>query len=437
VAAPERSGRLDAPLRIAWLAYRGNPHSGGQGVYTHHLSKELVALGHEVEVFSGPPYPELAPEVPLIKVPSLDLFRPDDPFRVPKLGEFRTRYDVAEFAIMCTAGFPEARSFSWRIRKVLQGRQADFDIIHDNQCLGSGILGLHKDGFPVVATLHHPITVDRDLDIAHAPKLWRRLTLRRWYGFVGMQKRVVSQLPCVITVSQSSATDMCAQMGVRPQTAAIVPVGVDAQHFSPRPHVAKVPGRLMATTSSDVPLKGLIPLLEALAKVRTERDDAHLVIVGKPREGSILPAAIARLGLENAVTFRGGIDNDGLVDLYAEAELAVVPSLYEGFSLPAIETMACGVALVATTGGALPEVVGDDGDCALVVPPGDPAALASAILRAVDDPPLRERLGRNGRARVLDKYTWAATAKGTADVYYRFLAERGDARARATAGAPL
>jgi MMP alpha-(1->4)-mannosyltransferase len=429
VPAPRRSAGSDAPLRIAWLAYRGNPHSGGQGVYTHHLAKQLTALGHQVEVFSGQPYPELPPGITLTKVPSLDLFRPDDPFRVPKPREFRTRYDVAEFAMMCTAGFPEARSFSWRIRKVLRDRAGDFDIIHDNQCLGSGILGLVKDGFPVVATLHHPITVDRDLDIAHAPNWWRKLTLRRWYGFVGMQKRVVSQLPCVITVSESSRKDMCAQMGVRPESAAIVPVGVDAEFFSPRPHVAKVPGRLMATTSSDVPLKGLIPLLEALAKVRTERDDAHLVIIGKPREGSILPAAIERLGLEDAVSFRGGIDNDGVVNLYAEAEVAVVPSLYEGFSLPAIETMACGVALVATTGGALPEVVGKDGESALLVPPGDPAALASAILRALDDPALRERLGRSGRARVLERYTWAATAKGTADQYYRLLAERAEAGA--------
>ena len=422
--APERPGDPDAPLRIAWLAYRGNPHSGGQGVYTHHLAKELTALGHHVEVFSGQPYPELPPGITLTKVPSLDLFRPDDPFRVPHIREFRTRYDLAEFAIMLTAGFPEARTFSWRIRKVLRQRAGEFDIIHDNQCLGSGILGLVKDGFPVVATLHHPITVDRDLDIAHATTRRRKLTLRRWYGFVGMQKRVVSQLPCVITVSQSSAKDMCGQMRVRPETAAIVPVGVDAEHFSPRPHVPKVKGRLMATTSSDVPLKGLIPLLEALAKVRTERDDAHLVIIGKPRERSILPAAIERLGLEDAVTFRGGIDNDGLVNLYAEAEVAVVPSLYEGFSLPAIETMACGVALVATTGGALPEVVGDDGDAALTVPPGDPAALASAILRVLNDDTLRERLGRNGRARVLDRYTWAATARGTVEQYRKFLAGR-------------
>jgi glycosyltransferase involved in cell wall biosynthesis len=418
MAAPEGS------LRVAWLAYRGNPHSGGQGVYTHHVSKELVALGHEVTVFSGPPYPELAPEVPLVKVPSLDLFRPSDPFRVPHPREFRSLPDLAEFGLMLTAGFPEARTFSWRIRKVLRGRQGDFDIVHDNQCLGSGILGLHKDGFPVVATLHHPITVDRDLELQYAKNAWRRFTLRRWYGFVGMQKRVVSQLPMVITVSQSSLRDMCEQMRVRPETAAVVPVGVDATHFRPRPEVATVRGRLMCTTSSDVPLKGLVPLLEALAKIRTERDDAHLVVVGKPREGSILPATIERLGLEGAVQFAAGVDDDRLVELYGEAEVAVVPSLYEGFSLPAIEAMACGRPLVATTGGALPEVVGRDGDSALLVPPADPGALAAAIMRVLDDPDLQARLGAAGRARVLDRYTWAATARGTAEKYREFLENR-------------
>src|SRR5947209_16515346 len=133
-------------LRIALLVYRGNPHSGGQGVYTKYLSQELAALGHHVEVFSGQPYPHLAPEVPLVKVPSLDLYRADDPFHVPHLREFRTATDALEFGIMCTAGFPEPLTFSLRARKLLRARRAEFDVIHDNQCLGYGILGLMRDG---------------------------------------------------------------------------------------------------------------------------------------------------------------------------------------------------------------------------------------------------------------------------------------------------
>jgi glycosyltransferase involved in cell wall biosynthesis len=406
-------------LRIALLVYRGNPHSGGQGVYTHHLSKELAALGHHVEVFSGQPYPNLVPEVPLVKVPSLDLYRADDPFHIPKLHEFRSAIDVLEFAIMCGAGFPEPRTFSRRVRKVLNARRADFDVIHDNQCLGNGILGLLHDGWPIVETLHHPITVDRRLELAQNP--WtrrpvRQITLRRWFGFLRMQCRVARQMPRIVTVSESSRRDITRDMGVAYERMAIVPVGVDTDHFRPLPHIERVPGRIMTTASADVALKGLIPLLEAVAKVRTERD-AELVVVGKPRDGSSIPSVIDRLGLEGHVQFVSGVAPDRMVELYNEAEVAVVPSLYEGFSLPAIEAMACGAPLVATTGGALPEVVGPDGRNALTVPPGDSGALAGAIGRALDDPALRERLGAAGRAHVLDRFTWAEMARQTVEQY--------------------
>jgi glycosyltransferase involved in cell wall biosynthesis len=415
------------PLRIALLVYRGNPHSGGQGVYVRHLSKELVALGHHVEVFSGQPYPELVPEVPLVKVPSLDLYRPDDPFRVPHPREFRSLIDVAEFALMLTAGFPEPLTFGMRVRKLLRERRADFDIVHDNQCLSNGILGLVEDGFPLVATVHHPITVDRDLELAHATSFVRKLTLRRWFGFLRMQTRVVRKLPRIVTVSESSKRDIAKQLGVRMDRMTVVPVGVDQTHFRPLPHIARVPGRIMTTASADVPMKGLAPLLEAVAKVRTERH-AELVVVGRPREGSVIPATIERLGLADAVQFVGGVDHDRIVELYAEAEVAVVPSLYEGFSLPAIEAMACGVPLVATTGGALPEVVGRDDETALLVPPGDPDALAAAINRLLDDPGLRTRIGTAGRGRVFERYTWAATARGTVEQYRAELAAHAERR---------
>jgi glycosyltransferase involved in cell wall biosynthesis len=416
-------------LRIAWLVYRGNPHCGGQGVYTRYLARELTDLGHDVTVFSGQPYPELDDPEQLERVPSLDLYRPENPFRVPWPNEFKTTIDLREFAVMCSAGFPEPYSFSLRARRLLQGRRADFDVIHDNQCLGSGLLGMIDDGWPVLATLHHPITVDRDLDLEHAPNAWRRFTLRRWYGFLGMQMKVARAMPRVVTVSESSKRDIVAQMGVRADRLHIVPVGVDPEIFHPMPEVARIPGRLMTTTSSDVPMKGLVPLLEALAKVRTERDDVELVIIGKAKEKSKIPALIERLGLRDRVQFVSGVATERIVELYAEAEIAVVPSLYEGFSLPAIEAMACGVPLVATTGGALPEVVGTDGETGLLVPPGDPDALAHMLLRALGDAELRARIGAAGRARALDKFTWRATAIGTVENYRALLEERAMAGA--------
>jgi glycosyltransferase involved in cell wall biosynthesis len=407
----------DGSLRIALLVYRGNPHSGGQGVYTRYLSRELVALGHSVTVFAGQPWPVLDEGVGYVPVPSLDLYRQPDPFRIPRPTEFKSRYDIAEFALMCTAGFPEPRTFSWRVRRELAARRGDFDVVHDNQTFGSGMLGIMADGWPLLGTCHHPVTVDRALDLEHAESLRRRLTFRRWYGFLGMQKRVARKVPRILTVSSSSKRDIVDQYGVSPDQLAVVPIGVDHLHFSPRPHVARVPGRIMTTASADVPFKGLLPLMESLAKVRTENPDAHLVVVGRLRANSPVAAAIERLGLQSAVRFESGISDDRMVELYAEASVAVVPSLYEGFSLPAVEALSCGVPLVTTTGGALPEVVGDDGGTALLVPPGDPGAMSGAVAKVLAEPRLAARLSEAGRRRALERYTWRACAEATSEHY--------------------
>ncbi len=416
-------------LRVALLVYRGNPHSGGQGVYTRYLSRELVALGHSVTVFAGQPWPELDSGVGWVPVPSLDLYREPDPFRVPRLNEYRSWIDALEFALMCTAGFPEPLTFSLRVRKALAARRGQFDLIHDNQCFGYGLRGVLADGWPLMATLHHPITVDRALDLAHAATWGRRLSLRRWYGFLGMQMRVARHVPRIVTVSESSKRDIIAQMGVRPSQLAVVPVGVDHTRFRPLPGSPRVAGRIMTTASADVPMKGLVPLLEALAKVRTERH-ADLVVIGSPRRESRVSETIERLGLGGAVTFVSGVSDERIVELYAEASVAVVPSLYEGFSLPAIEAMACGVPLVATTGGALPEVVGADGVTGLLVPPGDVGALAAALGRVLDDPALAARLSFAGRQRVLERFTWRACAVATVE-HYRWVLEHPGPRATA------
>jgi len=410
-------------LRIAFLIYRGNPLCGGQGVYTRHLTRELVALGHSVEVFAGQPWPELDEGVGFTPVPGLDLYRDPDPFRVPAPREFRDRAALTEFAVMCSAGFGEPLAFSQRIRKVLAPRRREFDLVHDNQCLGSGMLGLIEDGWPLLTTLHHPITVDRQLALDHTTNAWQRFTTRRWFGFLRMQCRVARRLPAVVTVSESSRRDISAQLGVRPERMSVVPVGVDHTVFEPIEGVTPVPGRLIVTSSSDVPLKGLVPLLEAVAKLRTERA-VELVVIGRPRPGGRVDRAIARLSLADTVRCVSGISDRELATLYGEAQVAVVPSLYEGFSLPAVEAMACGVPVVATTGGALPEVVGRDGETGLLVPPDDPGALAAAIARLLDDAELRSRLGAAGRERVMAKFTWAVTAEGTAACYEAMLAGR-------------
>ncbi|MEU0393920.1 glycosyltransferase family 4 protein [Streptomyces sp. NPDC006208] len=414
------SGGDDAPLRIALLTYKGNPFCGGQGVYVRHLSRELARLGHHVEVIGAQPYPVLDEGVPLTELPSLDLYRSPDPFRTPGRDEYRDWIDALEVATMWTAGFPEPLTFSLRARRHLRARRGAFDVIHDNQTLGYGLLG--DLGAPLVTTIHHPITVDRQLDLDAAADWKRRASVRRWYGFTRMQKRVARRLPSVVTVSGSSQQEIVDHLGVRNERIHVVHIGADTDLFSPNPAVAEVPGRIVTTSSADVPLKGLVFLVEALAKLRTENPDAHLVVVGKRAEDGPVAQLIERYGLADAVRFVKGISDAELVDLVRSAQIACVPSLYEGFSLPAAEAMATGTPLVATTGGAIPEVAGADGETCLAVPPGDAEALAAALRRLLADPDLRARLGAAGRARVLSRFTWKQAAIGTAERYREAIA---------------
>jgi len=428
--APAGLPGLDRPLRIALLTYRGNPYCGGQGVYTRQLSRALARLGHQVEVLSGQPYPEIDDGVDLTPVPSLDLYRQPDPFRVPHWREFRNPIDALEFGVMCTAGFPEPLTFSLRAWRMLRGRAGDFDLVHDNQCLGYGILGIARDIAPVIATIHHPITVDRSLDLQHAAGIRKRLALHRWYGFTRMQVRVARRIPRILTPSETSRRDVAAAFDIPEQRIRTVTLGVDTESFRPVPHVARVPGRILTTASADVPLKGLSNLIKALAMLRSTHPDAHLVVIGKPHEEGGTARLLRELRLLGAVQFRSGLDEEQIAELYAQAEVAVVPSLYEGFSLPAVEAMSSGVPLLATRGGALPDVVGADGEAGVLVDTGDPEALRAALVRLLDDELLRHRLAAAGRRRALEHFSWETTARSTADEYMSLLATTARQRSR-------
>jgi glycosyltransferase involved in cell wall biosynthesis len=409
----------DAPLSIAYLTYRGKPHVGGQGVYTRHLTKALVDLGHTVEVFAGQPYPILDERIELHQLPSLDLWNDHFPGRFPGYWELKSKADWAEAFSHLRGTFGEPLSFSMRALKELKNRQRDFDLVHDNQCLGYSILGIEKL-IPTIVTLHHPITRDRALEMAHTETWRKRYSIGRWYNFVKMQGRVASRMPRIVVVSENSIKDIHADMGVSLDRMRLVPVGVDPELFTSLPHIDRKPGRLITTASADVALKGLSYLLEAMAKLRTERD-VTLTIIGKPRDGASNDL-IDQLGLRPHIEFVSGVPDERIVELYAEAEMAVVPSLYEGFSLPAIEAMSTGICLVATDGGALPEVTGRDGETVLQCRAGDVDELVVAIRRGLDDSQLRARVGEAGRRRVVERWSWTHCAQLTVDQYREVLA---------------
>lgn len=418
-------------MRIALLSYRSKPHVGGQGIYIRRLSRELVALGHTVEVFSGQPYPDLDEGVGLTKVPSLDLYRPGDEFRNPKLSEFRDLVDVEEWVTMRSGAFPEPMSFSKRVVKLLRKRRDDFDIVFDNQTLMSPLLEIEDFGLPLAAAIHHPITMDRAIELSTA--VWARrkpgsrvkmelpkIGVWRWYSFLRQQKLTAPKIRRVIVPSESSKRDVVREFKVDADRIDTILLGVD-DRFVP-PTAPRVPGRILAMASADAPLKGIHILLESFAKLLTERE-LELVLVTKPKEGGVTEKLIDKLDIAEHVSFASGLTDDELVALMGSAELACVPSLYEGFSLPTAELMACETPLVVSRAGAIPEVVGPDGLCADVVEPGDADALAAAVAALLDDPERCARMGAAGRIRVKEMFSWTAVAAKTADVFADVIAQ--------------
>ena len=401
------------PLNICLLTYRGNPTCGGQGVYIKYLSRALRDLGHQVDVISGPPYPEPVEHVRLYKMPGLDLYNPEHLFRPGKYRDLVSLVNQLEFLSMCLGGFPEPWTFGMRVYKYLRSARPAYDIVHDNQCLAYGLLGLPRIGYPTVATIHHPITVDRDVEIEAAPTFLKKLKVRRWYAFLGMQKKVSRRLPRIITVSECSRKDISRDFGISINNFRVVPNGINTDYFYPLPGVKRPDNQLLVTSSADTPLKGLRYLLEAVASILKKRE-IHLTVIGAPKKEGVIERLARELRLNGAVRFTGRIQYEDFARYYAETTMAVIPSLYEGFGMPAGEAMACGVPVISTSGGALPEVVGDAG---VIVPPGDKEALEKAICYLLDHPEKRWQLGRAGLRRVEGSFTWQHAAQKTVDVY--------------------
>ena len=403
---------MNSPLKIAILSYRSNPHCGGQGVYVRHLTQALSDLGHQVEVIAGPPDPQLNGSGTLTMLETLDLYNAENPFRTPSIGELKDPINLLEWLDVSAMGYPEPMTFGLRVNRHLKGCENKFDIIHDNQSLAYGLLSLQRK-VPVTATIHHPMTVDRRLAVQSTRSFIKKLKALRWYSFISMQKQVARRLKTIITVSDSSKTDISKEFKIPESKFRTIPIGIDTDNFYPMDHIRKIPGRIIVTNSADTPLKGLYHLLYALKNVlKTHR--VSLTVIGTPKKNGGIENLVKKLDLASHIDFTGRIDNDRFVREYAKASIAVVPSLYEGFGLPVGEAMACRIPVICTTGGALPEVAGD---AAKLVPPGDAPALEKAIIELLDDPHQREALAQKGYERVMTEFTWEKTAIKTAQTY--------------------
>lgn len=408
------------PLKICLLSYRCDPHCGGQGVYLHNLSRALKALGHKVDVVVGPPQPNLDNGIPVYQLPSLDLYNPDNLFRMPSLKELSEPINLIEWLGVSTMGFPEPYTFGLRVRRFLRNQRHRYDIVHDNQGLAYALMTI-KNWLPTIATVHHPVTIDRKIAVRSASTIWKKMQHWRWYSFIGMQKCVARRLSHIITVSKTASKDISRDFNISPDRFRIIPNGINTDVFYPIPEISREKNRLIVTNSADMPLKGLFYLLRAVAAVAQTRP-VKLTVVGTPKKNGYSQRLIQQLGIGNLIAFTGRIANEQFVREYARATVAVVPSVYEGFGLPVGEAMACAVPVISTTGGALPEVVGDAG---VLVPPADHHALARAILKILDQPQLAQRLGQAGYRRVQQHFTWEKAAERTVAVYREAIDDHG------------
>ncbi len=426
---------MERPLRLLFTAYRGNMRCGGQGVYLWFLARELARLGHEITVLVGPPLPDAMPfarevhELPDDRfwgkwfVRDLAAFFPPEnplgiltPLRFWELGASRIGF------------FPEPFAFSVRaFQEIAQrvGSGARWDLVHDVQCLGWGLLGVRALGLPVVATVHHPLTVDRRASYRRDRTLQEAIGTTEFHP-VGMQSFVSRRLDRILTSSQAGAHVIRQDFRIRPERLSVVGNGLDTELFSPDSQVPRDASTLLCVGRASDPNKGIRVLIEALAKLPPA---TRLVLIDEDHPLHEARRLAEALGVGGRLQIVGRVETSELVRHYRSATLVVVPSLYEGFGLPAAEAMACGTPVVASAAGALPEVLRTGGG-GVLVPKGDADALARAIAALLAQPDTLRGLGDEGRHRVVAAYSWDRIAVRTADVYREVLAERRGRPAR-------
>ena len=404
-------------MKIGLLSYRSHPYSGGQGIYIKHLSKALSALGNEVSVLSGPPYPELDDSIELIKIPSLSLFETEDRMKKFSLSLFLRPIDLYEWMTVMTGGFPEPYTYGKRVSKYLKRSQLNFDVILDNQSLCSSLLDIQKK-YPLAVTIHHPITKDHRLEIEHASNWKERLSSNRWHNFLPMQKRVVPKLENIICVSHPSKDDVISEFFASEEKITVIPNGIDIYTFLPSKIKKPFACKIVTTASADIPLKGLRHLILALPRIIRKYPDTSLTVIGKSPKKSRLNKLIDDLQLEDKITFRSGVSEEEIVKTYHESDVAVIPSLYEGFGFGAGEAMACGIPLISTDSGGLKQVIGDS---ALKIQSGSVKEIEEGLLTLFEDEGMRIKLALRGRRRMEEKFDWNIAAKSYTDLFSKVI----------------
>ena len=400
-------------MKIGLLSYRSHPYSGGQGIYIRHLSKALSKLGHDVSVISGQPYPELDDSVNLIKLPGLGLFESGDRLSAFRVSFFWNLLNFYEWFTVITGGFPEPYTYGQRVYRLLERTNFDFDVLLDNQSLSSALPKIQKK-FPLAVTIHHPITKDHKLELENAQNWKEKLSSNRWHNFLPMQKRIAPKLRNIICVSQPSKEDVMTEFRVKEENITVIPNGIDIETFKPSSDSKTLGYKIVTTASADIPLKGLRHLILALPRVLREYPLTNLTVIGKSPKKSKLNKLIDDLNLEDKITFKSGVTEEEIVNIYYNSDIAVIPSLYEGFGFGAGEAMACGVPLISTDSGGLKQVIGES---ALKIKPGSVEEIEESIIKLFNEEETRNELSRKGRERMEELFDWKIAAKAYIDLF--------------------
>lgn len=402
-------------MRVCLLTYRGNPYCGGQGIYVTYLATELIRLGHEVHIIQGPPFTNDIPGATIHKIWNNNYFGKKDFISKKRPFDIFLPLNFYEFLSSRFGVFPEIETFSIRsyflLRKLL--KKTEFDIIHDNQCLGFGFLLIKTLGVPFVSTIHHPLSIDRSTWFEYPSGFLLKIKRVLYYPLI-MQSFVAKRMDAILTVSKDSASEITKAFGVSPEKISVVYNGIDTDIFRPLKKKKKTAGVIFVGNVEDRK-KGVIYLLKAMTLARNK---FHLTIVdgGAPNRKHA-PQWIDRFGLNSRVTLTGKISNEKLIGLYCEHQIAVTPSLYEGFGFPAAEAMACSIPLVTSSAGALPEVAGKNFETCMIVPQRDPRAIADAIDFLMDNPVKAKKIAEKGMIRIQSNFKWDSAAKETVDFY--------------------
>jgi len=398
------------------LSYRSAPFGGGQGIYVYELSKALNNIGHNVDVISGPPYPELIADIELIKLPGLNLFSTFK-FRERLKIFFHTKNksldDWYEFSSTLMGGFPELQTFGNRANMFLSDKH--YDAVIDNQSISFGMIDIQKSK-PLIEIMHHPISKDYFYDLKFARGLVQRLSKMRWFSFLKMQKKVAKQMKVVVTPSLNSKQDIHHDFKVPMQNIQVIPNGIDFNTFCSLPNIVPRANGVITTASADVPLKGLDFSLHAIARLKSEYPDINLTVIGSPRAEGHTERLIRKLKLEEQISFKTNLTKEEITHEYAKSSVAVVSSLYEGFGFPVGEAMACATPLVATNVASIPEITGS---FAQLIPAEDSEAIYQGIKNIFQSPQKYKIQAELGRQHIIENFNWIKIGHAYEELLYK------------------